>query len=151
MVEASVEPAGKAGRWWPPLLLVARPGGRPIGAILAGVGLLGGGLVWLLGLDRLPFVFCSFKMMTGLPCPTCGSTRTLARLATLDLAGALEMNPLAAVVGLGFAAWAVGDLLLLPSRRALRIGLQPALVRPVQAAALALFLANWVYLLTHGR
>lgn len=141
----------EAGLKTPLLRFRAEPGAPPLGAIFGAVGMLGGLAIWLLGLDRLPYVFCTFKLMTGLPCPTCGSTRTFGRLAELDLAGALWMNPLATAGALVLVVWALWDAVLLPSRRALRLKLHPALVVPARVLALAAFLLNWVYLLLSGR
>jgi hypothetical protein len=143
--------ASLEGRRTPLLRFTAEPGAPPLGAIFGGVGLVAALAIWLLRLDRLPYVLCSFKLMTGLPCPTCGSTRTFGRLAELDLAGALWMNPLAAAGALVLVGWALWDALLLPSRRALRLKPHPALVVPLRVLALAAFLLNWVSLLLAGR
>jgi len=43
-------------------------------------------------LDILPP--CPFKAVTGIPCPTCGTARSLVHLAHGDIAGALILNPL---------------------------------------------------------
>jgi hypothetical protein len=129
----------------------AVPGAPPLGAIFGGIGVLAAAVVGALGLDRLPLTFCVFKGLSGLPCPTCGSTRTVARLFDLDPAGALAMNPFTTIVAVVLAAWAVVDLLLLPSRRALRVGFSPRLGRVLRIAALVAFMANWVYLLAMGR
>jgi len=140
----------EAGRG-PLLRFVAESGAFPIGALFGALGLLAAGAVWLLRLDRLPYVFCTFKLITGLPCPTCGSTRTFGRLVALDLHGALSMNPLATLAVLVLVVWALWDAALLPSRRALRVELHPALVVPLRVVALVAFLLNWVYLLVGGR
>jgi hypothetical protein len=135
----------------PRFRLSAALGRPPLGAIFGAIGVVAGAAVALLHLDRLPLVFCVFKGLTGLPCPTCGSTRALGRLAVFDLAGAAAMNPLATLAFGLVAAWAVVDLVLLPRRRALSLEVEPRLAWRLRIAALALFLANWVYLLAVRR
>ena len=131
--------------------LRARPGGVPVGAILAACGLVALGTIAVLHLDRLPFSLCVFKAVTGLPCMTCGTTRALARLARLDLPGALAMNPLATLGTLALLPWAAADLALLPRGRALALELSPAAARVARIAAVAAVLANWAWLVAAGR
>ena len=122
-----------------------------MGAILAACALVAVAMVALLHLDRLPFSLCVFKAVTGIPCMTCGTTRALARLARLDLAGALAMNPLAAAGTLALVPWAVADLALLPRGRAVSLELSPAGARAARIAAVAAVLANWAWLVAAGR
>jgi hypothetical protein len=105
----------------------------------------------MLGLDRLPFSVCLFKALTGLPCPTCGSTRAVGRLVHLDVPGALAMNPLATIGMAVLAAWALCDLGLLARGRALDLELGRPLGRVVRVLAVSALLANWLYLLAAGR
>ena len=126
-------------------------GAPPLGAIFGGIGVVVAAGVGLLGLDRLALTFCVFKGLTGLPCPTCGSTRAVARLFGLDPAGALAMNPFTTVVAVVIAAWAVADLLLIPRGRALRVGVSPLVGRLLRITAFVLFFANWIYLMLAGR
>ena len=144
--EGESAPAGS-----PAVRLAARPGAPPLGAIFGGIGLLAAAAVWLLHLDRIPLSFCLFKAFTGLPCPTCGSTRALGRLFALDFPGALRMNPFTTVLAVVVAGWAVVDLVLLPRRRALGLEVSPRLGFALRVGALLLFLANWVYLVAAGR
>jgi hypothetical protein len=131
--------------------LVARPGSPPLGLVFGGIGLVSAAAVGLLHLDRLPLTVCVFKGLTGLPCPTCGSTRTLGRLFALDFAGALSQNPLAMLAAVLVGAWALADLALLPRRRAVGVEIAPRLGFVLRLTALGLFLANWVYLIAAGR
>jgi hypothetical protein len=125
--------------------------GTPWGAWFLGIGALGAGLVALLHLDRLPFAICLFKHLTGFPCPTCGSTRALGRLAQLDLAGALAMNPLATLAAFVLVAWGLADLALLTRGRALDLELKSPLPNVVRAGAVLAVLVNWAYLVAAGR
>jgi hypothetical protein len=125
----------------------ARPSGFPIGAALSGIGIVGGLGVRLLHLDRLPFPLCTFRAITGVPCMGCGSTRAIARLAGLDLVGALRVQPLMTVVALAIGLWGIVDVVLLARRRALRVECS---AREMQVLGLALFVAalvNWAYLI----
>lgn len=60
---------------------------------------------------------CTWVMMWGIPCPTCGMTTSWSRLLRGDFAGSLQANPagclvalMAAVMatGLGWSAWRGG-------------------------------------------
>lgn len=135
-----------------PAVRWSAPRGRlPLGAIFGGIALVGTAAVGLLGLDRLPFTACYFKAFTGLPCPSCGSTRTAACLAHGNLPAAFAMNPLAAAVLLALVAWAIADLVLMTRGRALGLEVSPRLGGPLRVAAVAVVLANWVYLIAAGR
>jgi hypothetical protein len=115
------------------------------------IGGLGALAVGLLGLDRLPFAVCVFKGLTGLPCPTCGSTRALGRLVHLDLLGALAMNPLATMSVVLLLVWALADYGLLARGRALEVEMGRPLGRVVRILAVTLVVVNWAYLLGSGR
>ncbi|HEY3120956.1 MAG TPA: DUF2752 domain-containing protein [Vicinamibacteria bacterium] len=134
-----------------PARFSATAGAAPLGAIFGAVtaaAVLG---IGLLRLDQLPFPVCVFKVVTGWPCLTCGATRAFARLYALDPLGALAMNPLAVAAGLALVPWALADLALLPSGRALTLELTPSAGRWARALAVTLAVANWLYLAAVGR
>ena len=122
-------------------------------AIWAPLVVLALGAARFLPLDRLPGLTCPFHVLTGVPCPTCGGTRALTALAHLDVAGALAMNPLVALAGIGgmvYAAHAAGVALgrRRPWRPAVRSRRAENLLRLAAAALLA---GNWIYLIAAGR
>jgi hypothetical protein len=131
--------------------LRTRPGGMPVGAILLAIGVAGGAMVAVFGLDRLPFPVCAFKAITGWPCLTCGSTRAVGRLVVGDVFGALSMNPLVTAVALAIVPWGLADLLLLARRRAVQLSLTGGAAMAARTAAVALLLANWAYLIATRR
>jgi Protein of unknown function (DUF2752) len=135
----------------PLLRLRAQPGAAPIGAIFLGIGVLAAAAIELLHLDRLPFSVCFLKAATGIPCPTCGSTRAFAHLATLDFAGAFAMNPLAALGAVLIAAWGLAELALLPRKSALVLDVSPALAPWLRRGVIAILLVNWAWLVAAGR
>lgn len=93
---------------------------------------------------------CAWKSVTSLPCAGCGGTRAALSLASGDWAGALALNPGAVLL--------FGVLLALNAYAVLTVAgvLQP--LRPVflrgarwRIAVVAVFAANWIYLLVAGR
>lgn len=91
---------------------------------------------------------CGLRTLTGVPCPLCGSTRALSALAGLEFGRALALNPLAAVATVGLLLWPLGRW---GWRRSRRHGSSSADVLPsgrrvLLAIALALLVANWIYL-----
>lgn len=102
------------------------------------------GLVALARVAAPDAVLCTFRRITGVPCPGCGATRAVAALAQGEIAHAFALNPL-------FLA----ALLLLASLLALRLlaGVAPRL-RPSRAALLiaaALVVVNWAYVIRADR
>jgi Protein of unknown function (DUF2752) len=101
----------------------------------------------------LPWPRCVFHELTGLPCITCGMTRSAIQFFHGHFLAAFQWNPLvfAALCGLSiFNAYAFIVLAIRAPR--LRIALwtrgQKKYARIIVIAALAL---NWAYLLLHWR
>ena len=84
-------------------------------------------LVWIAGMAGISWIaanlliprlasadthFCLFRMITGIPCPACGSTRSILSLLHGDLAGLLYWNPLGMVLLAAmiiFPLWVLAD------------------------------------------
>lgn len=88
---------------------------------------------------------CPFKFATGLRCPLCGMTRATFKMLHGDLAGALQVHPLAPLLFLllvgGMMAW----LLLVATGRA-----PPLRARPPLWAGIAFVAAVWTVNLLFG-
>jgi Protein of unknown function (DUF2752) len=81
-------------------------------------------------------VVCPFRRVTGLPCPSCGLTRSWKAAADLRVADSLAYHPLGAATLLGAVAFALDrpdGVSLLAERR------------DVRAAAGAVWIAKWLW------
>jgi hypothetical protein len=119
---------------WAPVLALA-------GGLLEGAWIL---LGRRLGLGTAE---CSFKRITGHPCPTCGSTRGVLALLHGRPLEALALNPL--VFGTGALVLAA-FLARLATGRAPTLSWTPANRRRAWAFAILAVLANWLYLDLRG-
>ncbi|MGE5237030.1 MAG: DUF2752 domain-containing protein [Acidobacteriota bacterium] len=99
---------------------------------------------WLALAPLLPG--CPFRALTGVPCPSCGTTRAAVALLGGHALLSLADNPLAAVAGVGFLAGG----LLAPLWVSLG-GRVPELPRPlprwVRLALVAALAANWAWVI----
>lgn len=91
---------------------------------------------------------CAFKAFTGIPCPTCGSTRSLMHLAHGDVAGSLILNPLFSLAMITALVLFFARLAHIPFSRS-RIALIHTRREGIffRAVIAGLFLVNWFYLM----
>ncbi len=132
---------------------VERAAGTPValgmifGSVLAVAASLA--MFWL-HLD-LPRPICNFRSWTGIPCPTCGTTRMAERLLAGDVAGALGWNPLVFIALTAVAVWGVVSAMRvgfgLPAWRLVLERRDRAIVRTL---ALVTLIAGWGYLIWRG-
>lgn len=133
------------------IAVLRSPRQLPLFAVSAGAAATGIALVALLDLDHRAFGVCLFKLVTGFPCLSCGTTRALGQLAHGDLAGALAMNPLFTSGALLLLALGLLETALLTRGRVLRLGLSAGQVRAAWMLLAAGALLNWAWLVAQGR
>ena len=88
-------------------------------------------------------------MLTGVPCPTCGSTRAGLALVRGDIPGALHFNPLVTVAGIAFLLGGVLAPIWVGLGRKLP-DLPDRWPLGLRIAVPAVIVANWVWLLATG-
>ncbi len=92
---------------------------------------------------------CAFKAMTGMPCPTCGSTRAVILFSQGHLLSAFRMNPAtSAVFVAALVAFLCRIVALVFDLPGMRIGLSDREKNLVRVSAMLALLLNWGYLIT---
>jgi hypothetical protein len=117
------------------------------GIIYGGIALLMLGVGWLQ--PMLSFApDCAFKGLTGIPCPTCGSTRSVVHLSHGEILSAFVMNPLTTLclmsAVLYFIYSSISAALYLP-RISLRLTDTERNI--MRAGVVMLLLVQWAYLI----
>jgi hypothetical protein len=102
---------------------------------------------------HLPWPRCVFHELTGLPCLTCGATRATMQFLHGNFLVALKWNPLAFA---GLCAVSVFDvyaaIVIATCAPRVRIVYLTSIEKNFgRMLVVALFLLNWVYLLSHSR
>lgn len=115
------------------------------------------GMLWLYIDHSLSgATLCLFKSATGLPCPSCGTTRSLLLLLQGDLQGALFVNPLGIAAAIALAAvpvWILIDLLRSTDSFYRVYCAAEAILRSnrfAAACALAAVAGNWIWNISKG-
>jgi len=107
------------------------------------------GAAWL-AMD-LPWPRCPFFAATGLPCVTCGATRSAIAFLHADFLLALRWNPLAFFAFCGVIAFDLYAIIVLTGRtpRLRIIGWSVVEKNAARIAVISLLALNWIYLLAH--
>ena len=118
--------------------------------LFGGIAISYGWVAWQLSKEHkhLPFTPCPFKNITGIACPSCGITRSLALLAHGRFADAAYINPLGLFAGLIMVIaplWLLYDVItgsssLLKGYHAFEKFLQK---KYIAIPLIALIVANW--------
>jgi hypothetical protein len=118
---------------------------KPAGALLY---FSGAALAAKLAQDHgLPWPHCWIRELTGVPCPTCGGTRSLLALLRCDLPTALRFNPLFTLGCVALTIWvaAVAIDSLFGGRFMDRVS-KAGKRWPLGRIAIGLVALNWLYL-----
>ncbi len=117
-------------------------------------GIIYGGIALvMLGVGRLLPILsfapdCVFKGLTGLPCPACGSTRSVVHIAHGDILSALAMNPLTTLCLMAAIAFIIYSLMSaafdLPRINVILADKEKNVMR---AGVAMILLAHWAYLI----
>jgi len=98
---------------------------------------------------------CFIKHLTNIPCPSCGSTRSIISLTKGDFIGALNINPigyLVALIMLIAPVWVLADTIMNKNTLFdLFQKIETLLKRPMIAIPLILLvIINWIWNITKG-
>lgn len=112
-------------------------------------------LYWSLNETQTEIEVCFVKNITSIPCPSCGSTRSIVSLLNGDFVGAITMNPLGYIVALIMFVsplWILFDILY--KRNTLFTfyrKIESYLKKPHYSLPMILFLIiNWIWNITKG-
>lgn len=119
------------------------------------------GIIWLIVVyDHMASGFnepgiCLFKKLTGMPCPSCGSTRSVLSLFNGDITGALNWNPFGFLIMAALVvapAWIFFDLITGKSTLySSFIRVENILKRKwVAVSAVLIVLLNWIWNMYKG-
>jgi hypothetical protein len=110
---------------------------------------IAGGAAWLA--LTLPWPRCPFFAITGLPCVTCGATRSAIAFLHGDFLSAWRWNPLAFVAFCALIAFNLYAAIVLVGRTP-RLRIVDWTITEKNAArivVISLLALNWIYLLAH--
>lgn len=121
------------------------PGQIEFGIVYGGIALLA--LMVARFLPVLSFApSCVFKGLTGVPCPTCGSTRSIVRLSHGDLAASLLMNPLMSMTLIAaLVVFAYSLITLITDVPRIGVSFSEQEKDMIRTLSVLLILANWLY------
>lgn len=120
------------------------------------------GYLWLFysisnhGVSSCDFgIGCPFKLITGIPCPSCGVTRSVILFFNGNLLSAISMNPLGIVVSLLMILLPIGLLFDLIFKKLIVISAYDWIERTLKRVSVAIplitiIVLNWIWNIYKG-
>ncbi len=98
----------------------------------------------LWGINLPSLIFCPFYVLTGIPCLTCGITRSFLAMGDGNLSAALVFHPLGPLSYFLVVAFFVVLAFSAAARIRIRVDIDPGLRRRLVAAGGAILVAAWL-------
>lgn len=92
-------------------------------------------------------VLCPFRLVTGYPCPFCGTTRAVGSLLLGDISASVALNPLGLVVAITAAAFVMTPSRLVDTYRWIKNRLSAWSVSQQLAVVVTLSALGWLRVL----
>lgn len=94
---------------------------------------------------------CTFHRLFGIPCPTCGGTRSLAALSGLNIGNSFFYNPLLMTGVFGLIIFSLAYFLGIIFKKRAQITLSIIEKRLIRYTIIFTIIANWVFLIFSHR
>ena len=90
---------------------------------------------------------CLFNRWTGIPCPSCGATRTAIALSHFHMKNAFLQNPLFFLLFCASILWGINTMLCVVLGKNVIITLSHFEKKLIQKLLIAAIFINWLYLI----
>ena len=90
---------------------------------------------------------CIFHRVTGVPCLTCGATRSIVALSQLDFASSFTHNPLTMIFAIALVVFSSISLFGYVFKKSLVLQFSEVEKRVLRIGAVALIALNWLFLI----
>lgn len=105
---------------------------------------------WAVQTGRIDLGVCSLKVMAGIPCLSCGSTRGTIFLLHGDITRAFALQPMMMTLYAIIMGWGLVSLSSFYRGKRVVVGMSRAETWAFRASLVAIPLANWAYLIKAG-
>jgi len=114
---------------------------------------LSAAVLWIFFKKQLDFIlFCPFKVITGIPCPTCGFVRTFTYISHGQFKNAFALSPLFAVgMVVAFILFAYSLTVVVFRLPRLRVEFsKKRSIRVLIIVMMVIFVLNWIWSIYKG-
>ena len=94
---------------------------------------------------------CTFHRLLGIPCPTCGGTRSLAALSGLNIGDSFFYNPLVMLGVFGLLLFSLAYCLGIIFKKRAQITFSIIEKRLIRYTIIFTIIANWAFLIFHKK